>query len=100
MLFRSAEWKQRDFYQMAAFFGATSGKDNAILGAVNKAARGDNALPKVAVRKIAEMNAFRLEDQNKQKLTFPATIEYEYKSDRPAVEEVRRCVEYAKAALA
>jgi sugar phosphate isomerase/epimerase len=34
------------------------------------------------------------------KLTFPATIEYEYKSDRPAVEEVRRCVEYAKAALA
>jgi len=27
-----AEWTQRDFYQMAAFFGATDGKDEAILG--------------------------------------------------------------------
>jgi hypothetical protein len=76
-----AEWKQRDFYQMAAFFGATSGKDNAILGAVNKAARGENALPKAAVRKIAEMNAFRLEDESKQKLTFPK--DYKYKDAKP-----------------
>ena len=44
-----AEWKQRDFYQMAAFFGATSGKDTAILGAVNKAAK-DGGLPKAAVK--------------------------------------------------
>jgi hypothetical protein len=36
----------------------------------------------------------------KKKFTFPATIEYEYESDRPAVDEVRRCFEYGKAALA
>ncbi|MEQ1883749.1 MAG: TIM barrel protein [Bryobacteraceae bacterium] len=41
-----------------------------------------------------------LQFMKKRKLAFPATIEYEYKSDRPAVEEVRRCVDYAKAALA
>ena len=41
-----------------------------------------------------------LQLMKKQKYGFPATIEYEYKSDRPAVDEVRRCVEYAKAALA
>lgn len=76
-----AEWKQRDFYQMAAFFGATSGKDTAILGAVNKAAR-DGGLPKAAVKKIADMNAFRMEDTSKQKLTFPK--DYKYKDAKPS----------------
>jgi sugar phosphate isomerase/epimerase len=41
-----------------------------------------------------------LQLMKREKYPFAATIEYEYKSDRPAVEEVRRCVEYAKAALA
>jgi sugar phosphate isomerase/epimerase len=41
-----------------------------------------------------------LQLMKKRKFNFPATIEYEYKSDRPAVEEVHRCVEYAKSALA
>jgi len=77
-----AEWKQRDFYQMAAFFGATSGKDTAILGAVNKAAKSDGSLPKAAVKKIADMNAFRMEDTNKQKLTFPK--DYKYKDAKPS----------------
>ena len=76
-----AEWKQRDFYQMAAFFGATSGKDTAILGAVNKAAK-DGGLPKAAVKKIADMNAFRMEDTSKQKLTFPK--DYKYKDAKPS----------------
>jgi len=71
-----AEWKQRDFYQMAAFFGATDGKDEAILGAINKAARGDTALPKAAVKKIADINSFRMEDTDKQKLTFPKDYKY------------------------
>jgi hypothetical protein len=77
-----AEWKQRDFYQMAAFFGATSGKDTALLGAVNKAAKGDAGLPKAAVKKIADMNSFRLEDMDKQKLTFPK--DYKYKDVKPS----------------
>jgi len=41
-----------------------------------------------------------LQLMKRKKYNFPATIEYEYKSDRPATEEVRRCVEYAKTALA
>ncbi len=71
-----AEWKQRDFYQMAAFFGATDGKDEAILGAIKKAVRADASLPKAAVIKISEMNAFRMEDTDKQKLTFPKDYKY------------------------
>ena len=76
-----AEWKQRDFYQMAAFFGATDGKDEALLGVINRVARADGGLPKTAVKKIADMNAFRLEDMDKQKLTFPK--DYKYKDAKP-----------------
>ncbi len=76
-----AEWKQRDFYQMAAFFGATDGKDEALLGVINKIARADGGLPKAAVKKIADMNAFRLEDMDRQKLTFPK--DYKYKDAKP-----------------
>jgi len=71
-----AEWTQRDFYQMAAFFGATDGKDEAVLGAITKVARADGSLPKAAVKKIADMNAFRLEDLDRQKLTFPKDYKY------------------------
>jgi len=70
-----AEWKQRDFYQMAAFFGATDGKDEAILGAINRASK-DAGLPKAAVKKIADINSFRMEDTDKQKLTFPKDYKY------------------------
>ena len=71
-----ADWTQRDFYQMAAFFGATDGKDEAILGAIKKVIKGDASLPKAATTKIADMNAFRLEDGAKQKLTFPKDYKY------------------------
>jgi len=71
-----AEWKQRDFYQMAAFFGATDGKDEAILGAINKIAKADGTLPKAGLKKIADLNAFRMEDTDKQKLTFPKDYKY------------------------
>ena len=71
-----AEWTQRDFYQMAAFFGATDGKDEAILGAIKKAIKTDTSLPKATMIKIGDMNAFRLEDGEKQKLTFPKDYKY------------------------
>ncbi len=71
-----AEWTQRDFYQMAAFFGATDGKDEAILGAIKKAIKADTSLPKATMAKIGDMNAFRLEDGEKQKLTFPKDYKY------------------------
>lgn len=71
-----AEWKQRDFYQMAAFFGAADGKDEAILGAINKVARSEGNLPKAAVKKIADINSYRMEDADRQKLTFPKDYKY------------------------
>ena len=71
-----AEWTQRDFYQMAAFFGATDGKDEAIGSAIKKAVRADASLPKAAVLKIEQMNTFRMEDSDKQKLTFPKDYKY------------------------
>jgi hypothetical protein len=71
-----AEWKQRDFYQMAAFFGATDGKDEAVGSAIKKAVRADTSLPKAAVLKIEQMNTYRMEDADKQKLTFPKDYKY------------------------
>ena len=71
-----AEWKQRDFYQMAAFFGATDGKDEAIGSAIKKAVRADATIPKAAALKIEQMNTFRMEDTDKQKLTFPKDYKY------------------------
>jgi hypothetical protein len=71
-----AEWTQRDFYQMAAFFGATDGKDEAVGNAIKKAVRADASLPKAAVLKIEQMNTFRMEDSDKQKLTFPKDYKY------------------------
>jgi sugar phosphate isomerase/epimerase len=41
-----------------------------------------------------------LQLMRQEKYKFAACIEYEYKSDRPAVQEVQRCVDYARAALA
>jgi sugar phosphate isomerase/epimerase len=41
-----------------------------------------------------------LQLMKKEKYTFPATIEYEYPGKGTAVEEVRKCYEYIKAALA
>jgi len=76
-----AEWKQRDFYQMAAFFGATDGKDEGMQAKVRKAIGKDDSIPKAAVRSITNVNAFRLEDTNKQKLTFPK--DYKYKDAKP-----------------
>jgi hypothetical protein len=70
-----AEWKQRDFYQMAAFFGASDGIDEKALNAGKKLAKGKGGagagLPKGQVQLIANANAYRMEDTNKQHLVFP-----------------------------
>ena len=76
-----AEWKQRDFYQMAAFFGATDGKDETMQGRIRRAVGKDDTIPKGVLRAISNVNAFRLEDTAKQKLTFPK--DYKYKDAKP-----------------
>ncbi len=75
-----ADWKQRDFYQMAAFFGASDGIDEKLLNAGKKLAKGKGAaavnLPKGPVQMIANANAYRMTDTNKQHLTFPKDYKY------------------------
>ena len=76
-----ADWTQKEFYQMAAFFGATDGKDEGVLREIQRASKTDSALNKGAVRKLAEINAFRLEDGSKQSLVIPK--DYKYKDAKP-----------------
>ncbi len=74
-----ADWKQRDFYQMAAFFGASDGVDEKMLNAGKKLAKGKGAttnLPKGPVQMIANANAYRMVDTNKQSLNFPKDYKY------------------------
>lgn len=75
-----ADWKQRDFYQMAAFFGASDGVDEKMLNAGKKLAKGKGAatanLPKGPVQMIANANAYRMVDTAKQSLTFPKDYKY------------------------
>ena len=76
-----ADWTQRDFYQMAAFFGATDGKDEALINQIKRAVGKDGLVPIKDSRRIADFNAFRLEDTANQKLTFPK--DYKYKDAKP-----------------
>ena len=78
-----AEWKQRDFYQIAAFFGATDGKDEGMVKQVARIAnKSETPANKAIAKKIGEMNAFRLEDGTKNNLTFPK--DYKYKDAKPS----------------
>jgi len=76
-----ADWKQRDFYQMAAFFGAADGVDEKLLNAGKKLAKGGkgapaSGLPKGQVQLIANANAYRMVDTAKQSLIFPKDYKY------------------------
>jgi hypothetical protein len=74
-----ASWTQKDFYQMAAFFGATDGYDEAGFRT------GRKELGKVAGRgpvyqrglAVVEANMFRLEDLAAQKLAYPKDYKYD-----------------------
>ena len=72
-----AQWTQRDFYQMAAFFGATDGYDQAAYGRSRKLAKSAAGLDKRQVQQIAGVNVFRLIDTPKQTLDFPKDYKYD-----------------------
>ena len=90
-----ADWTQKDFYQMAAFFGATDGKDEGVLREIGRVAKADSSVNKAAVRKIAEMNAFRLDDGAKQTLTLPK--DYKYKDGKPGDAVAPALIAWSKA---
>ena len=75
-----AAWSQKDFYEMAAFFGASDGFDERSLGQSKKLAKngkGGAVLPKAQVQRIASANFFRMVDTAKQNLTFPKDYKYD-----------------------
>ncbi len=73
-----APWTQRDFYQMAAFFGATDGYDQDGYKKSRKLAKNESiGLNKQQVNAIAGVNVFRLVDTGKQDLSFPQDYKYE-----------------------
>ncbi|MGA0134808.1 MAG: DUF1549 domain-containing protein, partial [Opitutales bacterium] len=72
-----ADWSQRQFYEMAAFLGATDMKNESMLGEIRKLSRADSGLNKNFVRLIGEMNALRLADTDRNRLTFPKDYKYE-----------------------
>ncbi|MCX7671567.1 MAG: beta-lactamase family protein, partial [Anaerolineae bacterium] len=68
-----------DFYQVAAFFGASDGYDNEALRAAGKLYRGgaSSGLDKNLVRRIAGPNVFRMVDTGRQELRFPQAYKYD-----------------------
>ena len=94
-----ADWKQRDFYQMAAFFGASDGVDEKMLNAGKKLAKGKagagTGLPKGQVQLIANANAYRMVNTNKQSLTFPK--DYKYTDVKPSSPVTPTLITWSKA---
>ncbi len=72
-----ADWSQRQFFEMAAFLGATDMKNEGMLSEVRKLARADSGLNKNFVRLIGEINALRLADGGQNRLTFPKDYKYD-----------------------
>ena len=78
-----ADWTQRDFYSMAAFFGATDGFHEDVYRKARRLAKSDD-LPqagKVVVNQLLAPNAYNLVDLPTNHLKFP--IDYKYKDVKP-----------------
>lgn len=75
-----ADWSQKDFFQMAAFFGASDGYDQAAekqARRMYKGGSGSSGLEKNMVRGIAGPNVFRMVDTGKQTLEMPKDYKYD-----------------------
>jgi hypothetical protein len=91
-----AQWTQRDFYQMAAFFGATEGYDQDGYKKSRKLAKnGASGLNKQQVNSIAGVNVFRLVDTGKQDLTFPK--DYKYDDAKPGAHVAPQLISWTTA---
>jgi len=89
-----ASWKQRDFYEMAAFFGAT---ETSPLKAGKKKAKqiGKNTdLPKKLVQQVVSSNSAEVENLHKETLTFPK--DYKYPDAKPGEPVPPKLIEWNK----
>ncbi|MEO5917561.1 MAG: DUF1549 domain-containing protein [Luteolibacter sp.] len=78
-----AEWSQRDFYSMAAFFGATDGFHEDVFRKTRRLAKSEELSQrgKAVVRQILTSNAYNLVDLPTNHLKFP--VDYKYKDAKP-----------------
>ena len=74
-----ADWSQRDFYSMAAFFGATNGFHEDVFRKAKRLSQSEDLSQagKMVVRQILNSNAYNLVDLPKNHLKFP--VDYKYK---------------------
>ena len=77
-----AEWTQKDFYGMAAFFGASDGFHEDTYRKIRQLAKSAPQLNKGAVNQLLTSNAYDLVDLPKQHLKFPA--DYKYDNAKPS----------------
>ncbi len=78
-----ADWSQRDFYSMAAFFGATDGFHEDVYKKTRRLAKSAD-IPqagKGVVNQLLGANAYNLVDLPTNRLKFPA--DYKYKDAQP-----------------
>ena len=78
-----AEWKQKDFYGMAAFFGASDGYHEDTFRKIRQLAKNADAakLNKGLVNQILGSNAYDMVDLPKNHLQFPK--DYKYDNAKP-----------------
>ena len=78
-----ADWSQRDFYSMAAFFGATDGYHEDVFRKIRTLAKSSDG-PKLQKGQVLQMlgsNAYNLVDLPTNHLKFPS--DYKYKDAKP-----------------
>lgn len=77
-----AEWTQKDFYGMAAFFGATDGYQEDRFKQIRSIAKkGGPGLDNKQVQRLLVSNAFDLRDLPRNELRFPD--DYQYDNAKP-----------------
>ena len=71
-----ADWTQKDFYQMAAFFGATDGYHEDLAKKIRRFAKS-GVVPKGAAGQMLGPNAFELVDGKANRLKYPDDYHYD-----------------------
>jgi len=89
-----ANWKQRDFYEMAAFFGATEteGKGKGKGKKQAKQIAKNTDLPKRLLQEVVASNTAGVEDLHKETLTFPK--DYKYSDAKPGAPVPPKLIEW------